>query len=649
MFSRRLLLFLFFIAFSTSGFTQKKDEYKQPRILILLDGSSSMVNDWAKGTSRFKEAGDIVLRLMDSIYSINDQVEFSLRVYGHEHGVPENNCFDTRREVMFSKSNYTQMSLRLANLHPMGVSPIAYSLKVAAETDFVNERDYSYSLVLITDGGESCGGDICNVVKSLLEKKIDFKPYIISLVDYAPLKEQYACLGTYLTAATPKDVAPAIVTITEAYRKILKTPIAKPKLLDVATIPSPSVQKITVPSVKVPVKEPETTAVAPPKPEIKQQPKPEPPKVEPKPQPKPEPVAVQPRPSKIQVDTSLFKKEKISGLRSIGYDRINYPLFWSTTMPKKKVVPRITLPQKEADPIVTTNPPAQTPTPKTEAPKQTPPPPIKKPTPIKPAEATKAQIKEATYTVKLEPAPETSLEIYFTDGKGKFYTTTPPIQLLDAKSGQEVKRFYRTVDGTGNPDPQKIVPGNYTMVIGKTGNYRAKSISIQPGNRNKVTVVVTKGTLIFRYDDNPKRPVDEFVASVRKTFESGTNMIQNCTEQREYEPGNYHIEISTLPMMVRNIDLDFGWSYTIDIPEPGFIRFTNTNAVGKVSLYSPLGDQFLKFYTMDVPGNPETQRVRLQPGVYEAHWKRNPAHPNEPEVVQKFFVKSNDVAELELK
>ena len=105
-----LLVFILSALLPLLSQAQKKDEYKQPRILILLDGSSSMVNKWSGEQNRFSAAGEIILRLMDSIYKVNDQVEFSLRVYGHEHNVPENNCYDTRREVIFSKNNLTHIA-----------------------------------------------------------------------------------------------------------------------------------------------------------------------------------------------------------------------------------------------------------------------------------------------------------------------------------------------------------------------------------------------------------------------------------------------------------------------------------------------------------------------------------------------------------
>jgi hypothetical protein len=398
----RVLLLLVFVAATTVGFSQKKIEYKQPRILILLDGSSSMINDWTKDENRFKAAGDIVLHLMDSIYNVNNQVEFSLRVYGHQHTVQENNCYDTRREVSFSKNNYTQMSLRLASLQPLGVSPIAYSLKEAAENDFVEENDYAYSLVLVTDGGESCGGDICDVVKTLLEKKIEFKPYIVSLVDYAPLKEQYNCLGNYLTVSKPSEIASALHTITEAYRKVLALPIVKPQLPQTANIPTPSVQKIRVTPVTTVIKEPEPSTVSK-QPETTAVIQPVVAKESPKEAPKSEPSHTTPaKESKIQVETSFFPREKLTSVAAIQPHLINSPPFWSITRLKKIPVPFFLLPEKEAEQVATVSKPA-------EEPKPAPKPPAKKPVIIKPATIVKPPQKEATFTTKLEPSPQTTL------------------------------------------------------------------------------------------------------------------------------------------------------------------------------------------------------------------------------------------------
>lgn len=227
---RNLAALLFGVSVAANAQSQ---QHKESRILILLDGSASMQQEWNRQDSRFKAAAGIITRLIDSVYALNNTVEFGLRVYGHQHPAQDNNCYDTKQEVMFSRDNLTQMSLRLESLRPAGVSPIAFSLKQAAENDFTHTERYNYSLVLVTDGAESCKGDICAVAKELLEKKIAFKPYIISLLDHPSLKEQYTCLGEYLLTTEETDIPATIGTIIKEYRSIIPAKAARPKTIKV--------------------------------------------------------------------------------------------------------------------------------------------------------------------------------------------------------------------------------------------------------------------------------------------------------------------------------------------------------------------------------------------------------------------------------
>ena len=92
--------------------------------------------------TRFQTASTIVTNLMDSIYAVNEGVEFGLRVYGNHSPAQDNDCYDSRQEVMFSNNNLTQMSLRLASIKPYGVSPIAYSLAIRYGSQ--ERRQYPY-------------------------------------------------------------------------------------------------------------------------------------------------------------------------------------------------------------------------------------------------------------------------------------------------------------------------------------------------------------------------------------------------------------------------------------------------------------------------------------------------------------------------
>ena len=245
------LIFLLSIFSDYASFAQKQGELTQSRILILLDESSSMIQSWANGKQKYKAADELIVRLMDSIYVVNNQVEFSLRVFGHQHTVAENNCYDTKNEVPFSKENRTQISFRLDDIHPLGVTPIAYSLEQAAEHDLVDEQHNAYSIILITDGGESCNGDICEVMKKLLKNKVYFRPYIVSLEDDPALKITYSCMGDYLQVTKDDDIPKAVNTIVEAFRPIIKLTPTEYKQMQTIAANAPSILKVTVPVINI--------------------------------------------------------------------------------------------------------------------------------------------------------------------------------------------------------------------------------------------------------------------------------------------------------------------------------------------------------------------------------------------------------------
>ncbi|MCD6063149.1 MAG: von willebrand factor type a [Flavipsychrobacter sp.] len=660
-----LLIFGLLLLVRTDFAFGQVQEIKQPRILIVLDGSSSMLQPWQQDQNRFKTAARIITTLMDSLYKVNNQVEFALRVYGHQHPAQENNCFDTRREVMFSRDNFTQMSLRLAALQSLGVSPIAFSLKEAAEYDLVEQWKYNYSLVLITDGGESCGGNICDIVKTLLERKIHFKPYIVSLVDYAPLRDQYACLGSYLLTAKENDIPVTVSTIVESYRPmlLLKTPVQK---IEQASAPSQAIPKAEVPKVviKTPVEEAprpketvtflNTTKVARISGVDRVIPPPRYAKVDKLsvsralPDPVDKPVVVAPPaapPAPVIVPTR--QKEQVVYLNAGRIATIKLP---EQTIAKpqyarvdKLTVPPLT-PEPEEKPVVVAAPP---PPPKPAPVVKLTPKPTPKPTPPpQPADVPATKPKEPKFAIEREEQKETTLEVYFTDGKGKFYQTTPQIVLLDPKTNSPVQKFFRTVNIAGNPQPQKLPEGVYNLTVAGKSNLLIRNVDVKLNNKNKILIQVGKASLRFEYEDDPNQPVKEYSARVKKNFEPGPLFTQLCTQELEYDPGNYHIEISTQPRDHRSVDLDFDALVVIKVEKPGFVQINNTNNVGKVTLYYELGDQFVQFYKLDVNGDLSKQHLRLQRGHYKVGYNRTPNVPYAQETLKEFTVKTNQTTQI---
>jgi hypothetical protein len=231
--AKHLLLLFFYMALAVSAGAQDKTAAKKTRILILLDESSSMIRPWGSGKLKYKAAGELILRLMDSVYAVNNEVEFSLRVFGHQSEVGDHNCYDTKIEVPFARENQVQMALRLSDIRPLGITPIAYSLSEAATNDLTDPGTYNYSIILITDGGESCEGDICKVAKMLIKNKIHFRPYIVSMEDDASLKQVYDCMGEYLQVTQDAEINRAVTTIIGGFQ--IKPPV--PKLMQTMQVP----------------------------------------------------------------------------------------------------------------------------------------------------------------------------------------------------------------------------------------------------------------------------------------------------------------------------------------------------------------------------------------------------------------------------
>lgn len=765
-----------------------------------------MIQQWSGGKEKIKVANEIILRIMDSVYAVNPNVEFSLRVFGNQHTVEEHDCTDTRNEVPFSKFNKTQMEFRLEDLHPLGITSIAYSLNEAAEKDLVDEKRNAYSIILITDGGESCGGDICAIMRKLENKKIFFRPYIINLEDVPELKKEYACMGEYLQVTKKSDFNPAITKIVDAFKPMLK--LSKAEYSTIRTTPQPIIKNdggttkvvkptlsadtpvvakktirdtvkpekpaeikhsitvgeekkkpepakltkarttgmgmlrvdpiklkkaktvaliepnVATPEVEIPqnlkaaamtsapvkklkrlkVKMPEiagTQLVTPDYPNVKGPELPTPPKpadltaapvrklkkmkvaapdlgkpylvtikepgvkyVEPTPVKPAEMAKVSlPVASKLAVNSVKISKSKTF---KISYKPIAFedPEPYRAPEKPKVALAKLKLPKfkmhllyggtfldYEAKPVKIAPPPhieypkAQPASPVATQTKT--PDPKKNENPVKPP--VKPVEKTGKYSVEHEDAPETTLEVYLTNGKGKFYTTTPEVVIFEKGTNKQVKKFHRFVDPSGNPDPiTDLAIGNYDLTITGRDDLLAH-VELQAHKHNKVYIEVKNYSLYFRYLNNPKRDVSEYQAEViQRNVANGKVVIQKCTEKLEYEPGNYHILVNTFPESIFNIDLDMDAAGAITIPEPGFVTFVPEVNTTSVTLWKQSGERFINFKKLDIT-DPSNKKKMILPGKYQVQYSTGETNFSSSNRVITFEISSNKETQVILK
>jgi Ca-activated chloride channel family protein len=200
----RLLLFTLLLSVGTAV-GQTRIQQKLPektRILFLLDASGSMQEQWQQPKqSRWTVAKRILTRLVDSLRQ-NNNLELGLRIYGHQSPQEVKNCKDTKLEVPFRARNHQLIVDKLEDIKPKGVTPITYSLEQAAN-DFPAGPGYRNIVILITDGIESCGGDLCATSRALQRNGVFLRPYIIGLGLQSELTLE--CAGKYIDARTPGE------------------------------------------------------------------------------------------------------------------------------------------------------------------------------------------------------------------------------------------------------------------------------------------------------------------------------------------------------------------------------------------------------------------------------------------------------------
>lgn len=186
---------------------------------IVVDASRSM---WGQidGRAKMEIATEI---LHDAASSLPDELHLALRAYGNASAADANDCMDSALLVPFGAANRAPIHAAIAELRPRGQTPIAYALRKAA-ADFA-AFDSERTLVLVTDGIESCGGDPVAAARQLRDLGIAIHVIGFGLgngaeEDTASLQTiAYASGGSFFTANSADELRGALeATVGTAYR-----------------------------------------------------------------------------------------------------------------------------------------------------------------------------------------------------------------------------------------------------------------------------------------------------------------------------------------------------------------------------------------------------------------------------------------------
>ena len=179
----------------------------QTYVQLILDASGSMWNKLDDGTYRITAAKDVLGNFIKGLPA--GDLNVGLRVYGANIGAMDAGaCDDIHLVVPMNGVDKPNLQTAVDNTKAKGATPIVKALELAA-ADFPAEATKKL-IVLVTDGEESCGGDLAGVAEKLKAQGIEIDLKIIGFALSARAQESFAGVGEFVNAADAASLASAL-------------------------------------------------------------------------------------------------------------------------------------------------------------------------------------------------------------------------------------------------------------------------------------------------------------------------------------------------------------------------------------------------------------------------------------------------------
>ena len=140
------------------------------RVQLVLDASGSM---WGQvdGEPKIAIARGAVREMLDGW---DDGVELGLTVYGHRR---KGDCADIETLIPAGPADGAAFMTAVEGLSPKGKTPLSEAVRRAAAD--LRSTEEKASVVLVSDGIETCGADPCAVAAELEASGVDFTVHVV--------------------------------------------------------------------------------------------------------------------------------------------------------------------------------------------------------------------------------------------------------------------------------------------------------------------------------------------------------------------------------------------------------------------------------------------------------------------------------------
>jgi len=176
------------------------------RAMIVLDASGSM---WAPvgGRARIEVAREALGELLKGW---DPKVEVGLMAYGHRR---KNDCSDIEVLAPAGPVDAAKLSGIAGRITPQGMTPLSAAVKQAAES--LKYTEQRATVILISDGIETCKADPCALGAELKKLGIDFRAHVIGFAVQRQDEGGLRCLasatgGKYFSAGDAAQLREAL-------------------------------------------------------------------------------------------------------------------------------------------------------------------------------------------------------------------------------------------------------------------------------------------------------------------------------------------------------------------------------------------------------------------------------------------------------
>lgn len=177
------------------------------RAIIVLDASGSM---WGQidGKPKLEIAREALRSVLKTIPA---DTELGLMAYGHRE---KGSCSDIELVVPPATGSAAAITAAADSMKFLGKTPLSAAVKQAAED--LKYTEEKATVVLITDGLETCNADPCALGKELEQSGVDFTAHVVGFGLTAEEGRQVACLaentgGKYIQASDAQALEEALV------------------------------------------------------------------------------------------------------------------------------------------------------------------------------------------------------------------------------------------------------------------------------------------------------------------------------------------------------------------------------------------------------------------------------------------------------